>query len=122
MTYDDLEKQLYTFRAKCTRVVDGDTAQITLDHGFKTTSEQRVRLLGVDTPERNQENWKEATAFTKSQIEGADIYVQTFKSDVFGRYLAKVYYATDEGVKCLNDELYAQGLVKPGSKWNTSDE
>ena len=109
------KSHLYTFQAICTNVVDGDTIDILLDLGFKTTAERRVRLLNVDTPERGQENYKEATDFTKTCVEGKR-YVQTCKSDVFGRYLANVWY---EGAgTCLNDDLRSAGLLKENSKWN----
>lgn len=107
---------LYTYKATCTNVVDGDTLDILLDCGFDTYAKRRVRLLGVDTPERGQENYKEATALTRSCVENKDIYVQTYKSDVFGRYLANVWY--EDGKYCLNDELRNAGLLKPKSKWN----
>ncbi|WNM54535.1 endonuclease [Staphylococcus phage S-CoN_Ph23] len=112
----DIKNHLYTFQAICTNVVDGDTIDILLDLGFKTTAERRVRLLNVDTPERGQENYKEATDFTKSCVENKEIYVQTYKSDVFGRYLANVWY--EDGEYCLNDELRNAGLLKENSKWN----
>lgn len=105
---------LYTYKATCTNVVDGDTLDILLDCGFDTYAKRRVRLLGVDTPERGQENYKEATDFTKTCVEGKKIYVQTYKSDVFGRYLANVWY--ENGKYCLNDELRNAGLLKPKSK------
>ena len=112
----DIKNHLYTFQAICTNVVDGDTIDILLDLGFKTTAERRVRLLNVDTPERGQENNKEATNFTKSCVEGKKIYVQTYKSDVFGRYLANVWY--ENGQRNLNDDLRDAGLLKENSKWN----
>lgn len=92
---------------------------ILLDCGFDTYAKRRVRLLGVDTPERGQENYKEATDFTKTCVEGKKIYVQTYKSDVFGRYLANVWY--ENGKYCLNDELRNAGLLKPKSKWNEDE-
>lgn len=110
---------LYTYKATCTNVVDGDTLDILLDYGFDTYAKRRVRLLGVDTPERGQENYKEATDFTKTCVEGKKIYVQTYKSDVFGRYLANVWY--ENGKYCLNDELRNAGLLKPKSKWNEDE-
>ena len=115
----NIKNQLYTFKATCTNVVDGDTLDIDLDLGFETFAKRRVRLLNVDTPERGQENYKEATALTRSCVENKDIYVQTYKSDVFGRYLANVWY--EDGKYCLNDELRNAGLLKPKSKWNEDE-
>ena len=107
---------LYTYKATCTNVVDGDTIDILLDYGFDTYAKRRVRLLGVDTPERGQDKFKEATAFTRECVEHKDIYVQTYKSDVFGRYLANVWY--EDGQRSLNDDLRDAGLLKENSKWN----
>ena len=33
------------------RVVDGDTIDVAIDLGFDVCTKQRVRLLGIDTPE-----------------------------------------------------------------------
>jgi len=33
------------------KVVDGDTIDVTIDLGFDVCTRQRVRLLGIDTPE-----------------------------------------------------------------------
>lgn len=112
----NIKNQLYTFKATCTNVVDGDTLDIDLDLGFETFAKRRVRLLNVDTPERGQENYKEATDFTKACVEGKKIYVQTYKSDVFGRYLANVWY--EDGQRSLNDDLRDAELLKENSKWN----
>ncbi|MCC8990771.1 MAG: thermonuclease family protein [Staphylococcus sp.] len=112
----NIKNQLYTFKATCTNVVDGDTIDIDIDLGFETFAKRRVRLLNVDTPERGQENYKEATDFTKACVEGKKIYVQTYKSDVFGRYLANVWY--EDGQRSLNDDLRDAELLKENSKWN----
>lgn len=106
---------LYTYKATCTNVVDGDTLIYYLIMALIPTLNV-VRLIGVDTPERGQKKFKEATNFTKSCVENKDIYVQTYKSDVFGRYLANVWY--EDGKYCLNDELMNSGLLKSNSKWN----
>ena len=75
-------EHLYAYKAKCTKVIDGDTLDIVmilvLIHG-----KRRVRLLGVD--ERSQTNYKEATQFTRSCVENKDIIFS--HSDSFGRYL-----------------------------------
>jgi len=42
-----------TYRARCVRVIDGDTADFEVDAGFHMRYVGRFRLLGVDTPELN---------------------------------------------------------------------
>ena len=113
-----IKDRLYTFKAICTNVVDGDTVDIMLDCGFKIIAERRVRLLEVDTPERGQENFKEATEFTKSKVLDKEIYVQTYKDDAFGRYLATIFYEENGVMYCLNDELKKSNLLKKNSRWN----
>ena len=39
------------FQAKVKRVVDGDTLDLDIDLGFHITLSERVRLMGIDTPE-----------------------------------------------------------------------
>ena len=114
----NIKDNLYTFKAICTRVVDGDSLKILIDCGFKIIAERSVRLLDVDTPERGQENFKEATEFTKNKILDKEIYVQTYKDDAFGRYLANVFYEENGVMYCLNDELKKSNLLKKNSKWN----
>ena len=118
----NIKNQLYTFKATCTNVVDWDTIDIDLDLGFETFAKRRVRLLNVDTPERGQENYSKATNFTKQCVENKKIYVQTYKDDAFGRYLANVFYDTGNEIRSLNDDLHINQLIKPNSKWNESNE
>lgn len=107
------------FKGIVTNVVDGDTVDIILDHGFRVTSEQRVRLLGVDTPERGQENYKEAKEFTTEKLLNKSVIIQTYKGDSFGRYLANIFYEEKGEIYNISQELMNKGLFKHGSKWNT---
>ena len=78
----------------CTRVVDGDTIIIIIDD-----KNERVRLIGVDTPEIVHPEkpveffGQEATAFTKSMVEGKKVRLEydQEKRDKYGRLLAYVY-------------------------------
>ena len=45
------EPELYWYKAKITRVVDGDTFDAMIDLGFKMIAIKRIRLACVDTPE-----------------------------------------------------------------------
>ncbi|HEX6984244.1 MAG TPA: thermonuclease family protein [Planctomycetaceae bacterium] len=90
------------------RVIDGDT--LVLAGG------DRVRLLGVDTPEtvapgRPVEPFgPEASRFTKDRVEGKSVRLGFDKErrDRYGRLLAYVYV---DGV-LLNEELIRAGLSK----------
>lgn len=46
----------YIYKAKIINVVDGDTVDATIDVGFKMTTVQRLRLLGINTPEKNSKD------------------------------------------------------------------
>ena len=59
------------------RVVDGDTIDVTIDLGFDLYKKERVRVAGVDTPEKRTRNLEEkalgidATNWLKDKLEGA---------------------------------------------------
>jgi len=93
------------------RVVDGDT--LVLENG------ERVRLIGVDTPETKHPNkpvqrfGKEATAFTQKMVQGKSVriefeqgYAPTRHKDRYGRTLAYVFL---EDGTFLNAEIVKQG-------------
>ena len=43
---------MYQYKAKITRIIDGDTVDCDIDLGFKVIlAKQRIRLYGIDTPE-----------------------------------------------------------------------
>ena len=43
---------MYQYNVKISKVVDGDTVDVDIDLGFSTVlKKQRVRLMGIDTPE-----------------------------------------------------------------------
>lgn len=42
---------LWTYRARCARIVDGDTLELEVDLGFGARYAAAIRLLGVDAPE-----------------------------------------------------------------------
>jgi endonuclease YncB( thermonuclease family) len=107
--------RLFVYRAKPERVIDGDTVVCIVDAGFgiwlhKGQEGAHLRLLGVDTPERNEPGWSEARHFTLAWMTEANVQpwpfvIQTQKADSFGRYLATIWRALDG--RCLNDDLAA---------------
>ena len=86
---------MYTYRAKLIRCVDGDTADLEVDLGFKVFAKIRARLLGVDTPERGKPHYLKATLMLESLIESeADpdgyITIKTHKTGKYGRWLVDI--------------------------------
>lgn len=103
-----------SYQVKLVRVIDGDTVEMDVDLGFRITSRQRFRLLGVDTPERNEPGWAEATAFTRAWFEERPLGLtaETEKSDSFDRWLATVRGPLP-GDPSLNFALGAAGHARP---------
>lgn len=86
-----------TEKATVVRVVDGDTLVTSNASG----QEQKIRLIGVNTPEsvssdesKNCEEGKEASAYTKSVLTpGKTVYLEydAGRTDKYGRTLAYVW-------------------------------
>lgn len=103
---------LYVFKAYCTYVVDGDTVDLQIDLGFDISIKKRVRLLRIDTPERGKEGFTEAKLFVATWLLNKECFVQTYKNDNFGRYLAEIYLIKDDELINLNDILLDLGYAE----------
>ncbi len=91
-------KSCYNFRVvKINRVVDGDTIDVTIDLGFDLTKKERVRVAGVDTPEKRTRDLEEkalgidATNWLKTKLDGAikgddDLIIRTELVGGMGKY------------------------------------
>lgn len=90
------------------RVVDGDTLEVQ-----KGDQLEKVRLIGVDTPETVKPNTpvqpygKEASDFTKKMLLNKAITLEfdAGRTDKYGRLLAYVY---------LEDEMFNETLLREG--------
>ena len=105
---------MYEYKvASVVRVVDGDTVDVILDLGFGLSKKERVRVAGVDTPEKRTRNDKEkmlgydATAFAEEWFGGGDIIVRTEKDGKYGRMLGWFH----KGEECFNHRLIDEGFA-----------
>jgi len=99
--------------ATVTRVIDGDT--IELHNG------EVVRLLGVDTPERGENGYEEATAYT-TQLLNRQV-VLTYDKDrrgYYGRLLAYIWHEDNGQLKCWNIALIKAGHSELYDKYKFS--
>ena len=117
-------KSCYNFRViSIDKVVDGDTIDVTIDLGFDLYKKERVRVAGVDTPEKRTRNLEEkalgldATAWIKDKLEGAvdgddDLIIRTELDGGVGKYgrLLGWLYIGDADVS-LNEQMIDEGYA-----------
>ena len=117
-------KSCYNFRViSIDKVVDGDTIDVTIDLGFDLYKKERVRVAGVDTPEKRTRNLEEkalgldATAWIKNKLEGAvdgddDLIIRTELDGGVGKYgrLLGWLYIGDADVS-LNEQMIDEGYA-----------
>ena len=104
-------KSCYNFRVtEINRVLDGDTIDVTIDLGFDLYKKERVRVAGVDTPEKRTRDLEEkalgidATNWLKEKLEVAidgddELTIRTeLKGGVgkYGRLLGWLYIGDAE--------------------------
>ena len=117
-------KSCYNFRVtKINRVVDGDTIDVTIDLGFDLTKKERVRVAGIDTPEKRTRDLEEkalgidATNWLKEKLSKAvagddDLVIRTELVGGMGKYgrLLGWLYIGDEPVS-INEEMIGEGYA-----------
>ena len=117
-------KSCYNFRViKVDKVLDGDTIDVTIDLGFDLYKKERVRIAGVDTPEKRTRNLEEkelgidATNWLKKELEDVlagddELIVRTELHGGVGKYgrLLGWLYVGDETVS-LNEQMIEQGYA-----------
>ena len=117
-------KSCYNFRVtEINRVVDGDTIDVTIDLGFDLYKKERVRVAGVDTPEKRTRDLEEkalgidATNWLKQKLEDTidGEYELTIRTELkggvgkYGRLLGWLYVG-DEDVS-LNEDMIEEGYA-----------
>ena len=117
-------KSCYNFRVvSIDKVVDGDTIDVTIDLGFDLFKKERVRVAGIDTPEKRTRNLEEkalgldATAWIKEHLEGAingddDLIIRTELDGGVGKYgrlLGWLYIG--DAIVSLNERMIDEGYA-----------
>ena len=117
-------KSCYNFRVtEINRVLDGDTIDVTIDLGFDLYKKERVRVAGVDTPEKRTRNLEEkalgidATNWLKEKLESTingdgELSVRTELVGGVGKYgrLLGWLYIDDSEVS-LNELMIDEGYA-----------
>ena len=117
-------KSCYNFRVvSIDKVLDGDTIDVTIDLGFDLFKKERVRIAGVDTPEKRTRDLEEkelglhATDWMKKHLEDtiAGDEELTIRTELvggmgkYGRLLGWLYVGED--TVSLNEQMITEGYA-----------
>ncbi len=117
-------KSCYNFRVtEINKVLDGDTIDVTIDLGFDLYKKERVRIAGVDTPEKRTRDLEEkalgidATEWLKEKLETSiagddELSIRTELVGGVGKYgrLLGWLYVGDSDVS-LNEQMITEGYA-----------
>ena len=105
------------------RVVDGDTIDVTIDLGFDLYKKERVRVAGIDTPEKRTRDLEEkalgidATNYLKEKLEDTiagdeELTIRTELKGGMGKYgrLLGWLYIGEDAVS-INEVMITEGYA-----------
>ena len=105
---------MFTYNALVKSVYDGDTITVDIDLGFGVfLRDQKIRLLGIDTPEVRGKERQEGLISRdrlREKIDGKWITIRTKKAKKgkYGRWLGEIWHEEQN----INDWLLTEGLAK----------
>jgi len=107
-----------------TRVIDGDTLDIDAPDGDQRTT--RVRLWGVDTPEKARRDpprpaepfAEEATHLTRGLVQGQRVRLTLEPHRVRGNYGRLLAFVQLPDGTLLNEALLLAGLARSDDRWS----
>ena len=117
-------KSCYNFRVtKINKVLDGDTIDVTIDLGFDLYKKERVRIAGVDTPEKRTRDLEEKELGIHATNWMKDKLTETIKGDEeltirtelkggvgkYGRLLGWLYVG--DSTLSLNEQMITEGYA-----------
>lgn len=113
-TTGDASRPSATLReATVTRIVDGDTVEVSLS-GVK----EKVRFIGVDCPEAGTDEGTAATEYTRKALDGKKVYLETDAGlrDKYGRLLAYVWLTEPKQVteQAVRSQMFNARLLLAG--------
>jgi len=106
------------------RVVDGDTVDVIIDLGFDLFKHERIRLAGIDTPEKRTRNLEEkelgvdASVWLEEQLVDALAYENLIirterekQSGKYGRTLGWLWLESND--VSINEQMITEGYAWP---------
>jgi micrococcal nuclease len=134
---------MFRFNAQLVRVVDGDTIDADIELGFSVFMRDRIRLMGIDTPESRTRNLQEKSWGLAAKHRLIELLAETngeftlvtedMEKGKFGRVLGTIEINGKDANQTLIEEKFAipyEGGNKDDSRtkygvvelWNTDYE
>ena len=108
-----MDNPFYIYKAKITKVYDGDTCTADIDLGFGVWLRgQKIRLYGIDTPEIRGEEREEGLLvkeYLSNLILDKEVILETEKDKTgkYGRWLGTIYLDGED----INEKLLREGMA-----------
>ena len=114
-------KNTYEYNVTIAKVVDGDTVDVDIDLGFGMVyKKQRVRMLGIDTPESRTRDLvekkfgKASKKHLKKLLEEAEsITLISHDKGKFGRILGEIFVHEDGTKVNVNEQMITDHHAVP---------
>lgn len=108
---------LFHYTATVLRVIDGDTAVLRIDRGFREYWEVSCRLWGANAPElATGEPGQASKAWLAQRIVGKTLFIKSEKLDKYGRPVVTLYEpepVTIDPKLSINEEMITLGFAVP---------
>lgn len=87
---------------RASHIVDGDTFYLS------------VRLIGIDSPERNEDHYREASDYLRGLLRGRRVRIEQDEEqlDRYGRLLGYVFVERDDEEIFVNEEMARMGFAE----------
>ena len=102
---------------KVVAVTDGDTIKV-LD---SNRAQHKVRLSGIDAPEKGQPFGNASRKYLASLVVGKDVRIETSKKDRYGRVLGKVWVQPQDCPGCGKTLNANHAQILSGMAWRYLD-
>lgn len=109
---------MYRYNVEVTRVVDGDTVDVDIDLGFGMVyKKQRVRMMGIDTPESRTRNLEEkyygklSKAHLQKILSEGNVQLLSHDKGKFGRILGELFIG--DSVYSINQQMIDEHHAVP---------
>lgn len=111
--YSASPNSIHSINAKVVGVTDGDTITVLDDNNVQ----HKVRLLGIDAPERNQAFGTQSKKALSDKIFGKRVNVEWYETDRYKRIIGSIWYDS----RWINMEMVQDGMAWHYKQFNKSE-